>query len=196
MTKAYHFISRWVHGFNIVFIFIWLYCTLSMTREEWILWNKEFHNFRELENVNLGHLVLFQIGKHVKMRETFPTFHPKGRCEWKYLTLSKQQNFPTWIACYILFCSVQSLSCIWFFVTPWTAACQASLSVLHYLPQFAQIHVIESVILSNHLILCCPLLLLPSIFSCIMVFSNELALCIRWPKDWSFSFSISPSMNI
>ena len=87
----------------------------------------------------------------------------------------------------------QLLSCIWFFVTPWTAACQASLSVLHYLPQFAQIHVIESVILSNHLILCCPLLLLPSIFSCIMVFSNELALCIRWPKDWSFSFSISPS---
>ena len=66
-------------------------------------------------------------------------------------------------------------------------------SVLQYLPEFAQIHVIESVMLSNHLILYCSLLLLPSIFSIIRVFSNELALCINWPKYWSFSFSISPS---
>ena len=66
-------------------------------------------------------------------------------------------------------------------------------SVLQYLPEFAQIHVIESVMPSNHLILCCSLLLLPSIFSIIRVFSNELALCINWPKYWSFSFSISPS---
>ena len=180
MTKAYHFISRWVHGFNIVFIFIWLYCTLSMTREEWILWNKEFHNFRELENVNLGHLVLFQIGKHVKMRETFPTFHPKGRCEWKYLTLSKQQNFPTWIACYILFCSVQSLSRIWFFVTPWTAACQASLSITNSWSLLKLIS-IELVMPSNHLILCYPLLPLP-IFPSIRAFSNESVLHIMWPK--------------
>ena len=65
--------------------------------------------------------------------------------------------------------------------------------VLHYLPEFAQIHAFESVMPSNHLILCRPLLLPPSIFPSIRVFSNESALHIRWPKYWSFSFSISPS---
>ena len=65
--------------------------------------------------------------------------------------------------------------------------------VLHYLPEFTQVHVIESVISSKHLILCFPSLLLPSIFPSIRVFSNESALRIRWPKHWSFSFSISPS---
>ena len=67
------------------------------------------------------------------------------------------------------------------------------LPVLHYLPQFAQLMSIESVMPSNHLILCRPLLFLPSIFPSIRVFSNELALHIRWPKYWSFSFSISLS---
>ena len=78
-------------------------------------------------------------------------------------------------------------------MTPWTVAVQVPLSST--ICQRAQIHVIESVMLSNHLILCCPLLLLPSIFPRIRVFSNELSLCIRWPKSWnfSFSFSISPS---
>ena len=66
-------------------------------------------------------------------------------------------------------------------------------SVLHYLLEFTQIMPIELVMLSNYLILCCPLLFLPSVFPSIRVFSNELALCIRWPKYWSFSFSISPS---
>ena len=66
-------------------------------------------------------------------------------------------------------------------------------SVLHCLPEIAQIYSIELVMLSNHLILCRPLLLLPSIFPSIGVFSNESALCIRWPKYWSFSFSTSPS---
>ena len=65
--------------------------------------------------------------------------------------------------------------------------------VFHYLPKFARFMSIESGMLSNHLIFCCPLLLLPSILPSIRVFSNELALCIRWPKYWSFSFSISPS---
>ena len=64
--------------------------------------------------------------------------------------------------------------------------------VLHHLPELAQTHV-ESVMPSKHLVLCCPLLLLPSIFPSIRVFSNESALCIRWPQYWSFSFSISPS---
>ena len=67
------------------------------------------------------------------------------------------------------------------------------LPVHHQLPEFTQTHSIESVMPSNHLIFCHPLLLLPSIFPSIRVFSNELALCIRWPKDWSFSFNISPS---
>ena len=67
------------------------------------------------------------------------------------------------------------------------------LPVLHHLPEAAQLMSIESVMPSNHLILCCPLLLLPSIFPSIRVFSNELALNMRWPQYWSFSFSISPS---
>ena len=67
------------------------------------------------------------------------------------------------------------------------------LPVHHQLPEFTQTHVHESVMPSNHLILCCPLLLLPSIFPRIRVFSNESALCLRWPKYWSFSFSISSS---
>ena len=88
--------------------------------------------------------------------------------------------------------SIQSLSCVWLFETPWTAACQASLSITNSqsLPKFMPI---ESVMPSNHLILCRPLLLLPSIFPSIRVFSNESVLRIRWPKYWSFSFNISPS---
>ena len=102
---------------------------------------------------------------------------------------------------------VQSLSRVWLFVTPWTAACQAPLSfiVSQSLLKFMSI---ESVMLSNHFTLCCPLLLLPLVFPSISVltfpstgvlvfpsirvFSNESAFCIRWPKYWSFRFSISP----
>ena len=87
---------------------------------------------------------------------------------------------------------VQSLSCIHLFATPWTAAHQASLSFTISL-SLLKLMSIESVIPFNHLILCRPLLLLPSIFPSIRVFSNESALCIRWPKYWSFSFSTSPS---
>ena len=91
------------------------------------------------------------------------------------------------------FSSVQSLSRVWLFVTPWTAACQASLSITNSQSPPKPLF-IESVIPSNHLILCHPLLLLPSsILPSIRVFSNESALHIRWPKYWSFSFSINPS---
>ena len=90
------------------------------------------------------------------------------------------------------FSSVQSLSRVWLFVTPWTAARQASLSITNSWSLF-KLMSIESVMPSNHLILCCPLLLPPSIFPSISVFSNESALRIRWPKYWSFSFNISPS---
>ena len=90
------------------------------------------------------------------------------------------------------FSSVQSLSRVQLFVTPWTAAYQASLSITNS-RNLLKFMSIESVMPFNHLILCCPLLLPPSIFPNIRVFSNESALCIKWPKYWSFSFSISPS---
>ena len=88
--------------------------------------------------------------------------------------------------------SVQSLSHVWLSATPWTAARQASLSITNSC-SLLKLMSIETVIPSNHLILCHPLLLLPSIFPSIRVFSNESVLCIRWPQYWSFSFIISPS---
>ena len=90
------------------------------------------------------------------------------------------------------FSSVQSLSRIRLFATPWIAARQASLSITNSWSLHKPMS-IESVMPSNHLILCHPLLLLPSIFPSIRVFSNESALRIRWPMYWSFSFNISPS---
>ena len=90
------------------------------------------------------------------------------------------------------FSSVQSFSRVRLFTAPWTAACQASLSVTNSWSLLTLIST-ESMMPSNYLILCRPLLLLPSIFPSIRGFSNESVLCIRWPKYWSFSFSISPS---
>ena len=107
--------------------------------------------------------------------------------------LIKETAFsPLYILASFSFSSVQLLSRVWLFVTPWTTAHQASLSIINswILPKLMSI---ESVMPSNHLILCCLLLLLPSIFPSIRVFSNESALHIRWPKYWSFSFNISPS---
>ena len=92
----------------------------------------------------------------------------------------------------IIWGSVQSLSHVRLFATPWTAAHQAALSITNSWSPPKPMS-IESMMPSNHLILCCPLLLLPSIFPSIRVFSNESALCIRWPKYWSFSFNIIPS---
>ena len=92
----------------------------------------------------------------------------------------------------IQFSSDRSLSCVQLFVTPWTVAYQASLAITNSWSLVKPMS-IESVMLSNHLILCCPLLLLPSVFPRIRVFSNGSVLHIRWPKYWSFSFSISPS---
>ena len=88
--------------------------------------------------------------------------------------------------------SVQSLICVQLFVTPWTIACQASLSITKSW-SLLKLMFIELVMPSNHLILCLPLLHLPSIFPSIRVFSNESILRIKWPKYWSFSFSLSPS---
>ena len=90
------------------------------------------------------------------------------------------------------FSSIQLLSHVWLFVTPWPAARQASLSITNYW-SLLKLMPIESVMPSNHLILCHPLLLLPSIFPSIRAFPNESVLCIRWPKYWNFSFNVSPS---
>ena len=91
-----------------------------------------------------------------------------------------------------MFSSVKSLNHVWLFATPWTVAHQASLSITNS-QSLLKLMSIVSVMPSNHLILCHPLLFLPSVFSRIRVFSNESVLRIRWPNYWSFSFSISPS---
>ena len=106
---------------------------------------------------------------------------------WKVMHTFKMTN---WERAYIS--SVQSLSCVRLFATPWTAAHQASLSITNSRNPPKPMSV-ESMMPSNHLILCRPLLLLPSIFPSIRVFSNESALCLKWPKYWSFSFNISPT---
>ena len=91
-----------------------------------------------------------------------------------------------------LFSSVQLLSRVWLFATPWITACQASLSIT-IAWRLMKLKSIESVMPSNPIILCHPLLLLPSVFPSIRAFSNESVLHIRWPKYWSFSFNIIPS---
>ena len=93
-------------------------------------------------------------------------------------------SFP--LAIYFTHGSDQSLSHVLLFATPWTIACQASLSITNSW-SLLKLMFIKSVMPSNHLILCCPLLLLPSIFPSIRVFSSESVLHIRWPKDWSFT---------
>ena len=103
---------------------------------------------------------------------------------WKSANLSVVISMMNLLTTY--FSSVQLLTCVRRFMTPWTAACQASLSITKLMS-------VESVMPSNHLIVCRPLLLLPSIFPSIRVFVSESVLCIRWSKHWNFSFSISPS---
>ena len=107
---------------------------------------------------------------------------------WKTV-IESMQNFS---ALQLTHSSVQSLSRVWLFATPWTTVHQASLFITNSQSPPKPMS-IESMMPSNHLILCRPLFLLPSIFPSIRVFSNESALRIRWPKYWSFSFSISPS---
>ena len=108
---------------------------------------------------------------------------------------SRKQKQREYFSPYFMrFSSVQSLSRLRLFVTPWTAACQASLSITNSW-SLLKLMSIKSVMPSNPLILCRPLLLPPSIFPSIRVFSDESVLCIWWPKYWSFSFSIRP-MNI
>ena len=110
-----------------------------------------------------------------------------------YLTRSIYDKVPFFSFCFIdAISTVQSLSSVWLFATPWTAACQTSLSIINS-QSLLKLMSIKSVMPSNHLILCSPLLFLLSVFPSIRVFSNESVLHIRWPKYWSFSFTISPS---
>ena len=135
------------------------------------------------------------VSQHIKL-DTSKTklilLHIKLALPWGFHT-TISLGTETWRPGAILqFSSVQSLSHIRLFATLWTSACQASLSITNS----QSLHKLMSIELgmpSSHLILCRPLLLLPSIFPSIRVFSNESALLIRWPKYWSFSFSISPS---
>ena len=101
-------------------------------------------------------------------------------------------SFPSLFLLSLVFSSVQVLTHVQLFTTPWTAVCKASLSITRS-QSLLKLMSIESVMPSNNLILCHPLLLLPSIFPSIRVFSTESALRIRRPKDWSFSFNINPS---
>ena len=119
---------------------------------------------------------------------SFSSFWHYWGCIWTYME-SKPLVWVIWSKSG----SVQSLSWAQPFTTPWTTACQASLSINSW--SLLKLKSIESLMPSNHLIFCCPLILLPSIFPSIRVFSDESALRIKWPKDWSFSFSISPSSD-
>ena len=116
--------------------------------------------------------------------------------EWIWLVeINYCLNFITVIAVtyiYLWLFVVQSLSHVWLFAKLWTAAHQASLSFT-ISQSLLKLMSFESMMSSNHFVLCCPLLLLPSIFPRIRVFSNQSDLCIRWPKYWSFRLSISPS---
>ena len=115
----------------------------------------------------------------------------KKRKQWRYL--AREETFPE--ANFTknnLVVVVHLLSCVLLFATSWTAARQASLAIINS-RSLLKLMSIELVMPSNHLILCRPLFLLPSVFPSIRVFSNESALCIRWPKYWNFNFSISPS---
>ena len=128
--------------------------------------------------------------------EFHPLEGPGGYCSISVIFFLTFQILNIFLFLDVYFCVfvavVQSLSCIQIFVTPQTAACQAFLS-LTISQSFFKLISIESVMLFNHLILCLSLLLLPSAFPSIRIFSSEPALCIRWPKYWSFSFNISPA---
>ena len=125
----------------------------------------------------------------------------RGHGDWKmsvFIPIPKKgnakecSNYRTIALISVQFSSFQSLSSVWLFATPWAAAHQTSLSITNFC-SLLKLLSIESVMPSNHLILCHPLLLLPSILPHIRVFSKESVLHIRWPKYWSFSCNISPS---
>ena len=159
---------------------------------------------QQLNNKDICHLHLWRLNPMLLQLLTFT--NPSGNSGWSE-GLSAPGNLVgqvfRWLdafrnrfydlnPCIFQFSSVQSHSLVQLFATQWTAARQASLSITNS-QSLLKLTSIESVMPSNHFILCRPLLLLPSIFPSIMVFSSESVVRIRWPKYWSFSFSISPS---
>ena len=166
-------------------------CVLSKSVMSDSLWPHRLYPTRlhclwEFPGKNTG------VGCHTLLQGIFPTqgLSPGLLCLSPALTgLSSLPGKPHW---FLQFSSVQSLSRVWLFATSWIAACQASLSIT-ISQSSLKLTSIESVMPSSHLILCRPLLLLPPIPPSIRVFSNESTRHMRWPKYWSFSFSIIPS---
>ena len=149
-------------------------------------------NIQQTKIMGAGPIISWQIdGEKMETVTDFTSFGPKITADSDYSHKIKRYLLLERKALTNLVV-VESLSHVQLFATPWTAAHQASLSFTSSWSLLKLIS-IESVMPSNHLILCHPLLFLPSIFPSIRVFSNDLALCIKWPKYWSFSFSISPS---
>ena len=150
--------------------------------------------------LNIEKIICQSINPTSSPKSVFVTFVFVIGININHIAQSKLKNDTLVFFCFVLFCfyqlllfnSVQSLSCVQLFATPWTIACQASLSIAISWNLF-KLMSIESVMPSNDLILCHHLLLLPSILLSIRVFSKESVLRIRWPKYWSFSFSNSPS---
>ena len=134
--------------------------------------------------------------KHL-LRSIQDTIRPNIWAAWpSRVDIKLAATVPCWS--YLLrfqFNSVQSLTCVWLFATPWIAARQGSLSITNS-RSLLRLMLFKSVMPSSHLILCCPLLLLPPIPPSIRLFSNESTIHMRWPKYWSFSFSIIPSKEI
>ena len=171
---------------SLSFTSIWLYTVLpSAAARVTLLKYKSHHVTRLLNSLMTSH--------HTDNKIQIYALTSQGLASGIFSKLSFYHWFPHSQSCHSLqFSSVQSLSHVRLFATPWIAARQTSLSITNSrsLPRLMSI---ESVMPSSHLILCCPLLLLPPIPPSIRVFSNESALCMRWPKYWSFSFSISLS---
>ena len=149
--------------------------------------------------VGVGGAGYFSFWNNFQRQKLPGIFYPCFKILWHFLTplrvtktLLNPSSNQTPLSCFPHLAVVQLLSRVCLFVTPWTSAHQASLSFTISW-SLLKLMSVESVMLSNHLILCCPFLLPPSIFPSIRVFPNESVLQIRWPKYWNFSFSISPS---
>ena len=159
---------------------VWLIAAWKSTLEKQMLVERNVDLVRKASNLGRRWI-------HVPQTNSEDSAWP-----WKLLKGKEGSNlFNYWSQ----FISVQSLSRVWLFGTPWIAACQASLSITNSRSSLTLMS-IESVMPSSHLILCRPLLLLPPIPPSITVFSKESTLRMRWPKFWSFSFSIIPSKDI
>ena len=176
--------------------------SLKTTREHWVTWQSPTTRRLRKNNKNIdsgwvyvARLSSLLLADHFVTTKCYLAMRSRDQGknrEWLALEKNQDGKQDSQKEYFIRFSSVQSLSRVWLFVTPWTAACQASLSITNSW-SLLKLMSVESVIPSNHLILCRPLLLPPSIFPSIRVFSNESALHIRWLKYWSFSFSISLS---